>query len=55
MNIEEENLSYNEEIILIGNEELEEFQTVENDAKILETLAVKEDEPPSPESHEMAR
>ena len=55
MNIEEENLSYNEEITLRGNEELEEFQTVENDAKILETLAVKEDEPPSLESHEMAR
>ena len=55
MNIEEENFSYNEEITSRGNEELEEFQTIENDAKYLETLAVKEDEPPSSELHEMAR
>ena len=55
VNIEEENSSYNEEITSSGNEELEEFQIVENDANILETLAMKEDKPPSPESHEMAR
>ena len=48
MNIEEENLSYNEEITSRGNDELKEFQIVENDVKILETLAVKEDDPPPP-------
>ena len=48
----EENLSYNEEITSRGNEELDKFQLVENDAQILETLVVKEDEPTSPESHE---
>ena len=52
VNIEEENLRYNEEITSKDNEELEKFQTVENDAQILETLVVKEDEPTSPESHE---
>ena len=52
VNIKEENLRYNEEITLKDNEELEKFQIVENDAKILETLVVKEDEPTSPESHE---
>ena len=57
---EEENISYNEEITLIGNEEitsisneeLKKFQTVENDAQILKTLVVKEDKPTSSESHE---
>ena len=49
---EEENLSYNEEITSRGNEELEKIQTMENDAQILETLVVKEDESTSPESHE---
>ena len=49
---EEENLSYNEEITSRGNEELEKFQTVENDAQTLETLVVKEDELTSPKSHE---
>ena len=48
VNIEEENLRYNEEITSKDNEELEKFQTVENDAQILD---VKEDEPTSPESH----
>ena len=52
VNIEEENLRYNEEITSRGNEELEKFQTVENDAQILETFVVKEDESTSPESHE---
>ena len=52
VNIEEENFRYNEEITSKDNEELEKFQTVENDAQILETLVVKEDEPTSPESHE---
>ena len=51
VNIEEENLSYNEEITSRDNEELEKFQTMENDAQILETLVVK-DESTSPESHE---
>ena len=52
MNTEGENLSYNKEITSRGNEELEKFQTLENDAKNLETLVVKEDEPTSSESHE---
>ena len=52
VNIEEENLSYNEEITSRDNEELEKFQIVKNDAQIFETLDVKEDEPTSPESHE---
>ena len=52
VNIEEETLRHNEEITSRDNEELEKFQTMENDAQILETLVVKEDEPTSPESHE---
>ena len=52
VNKEEENSSYNEDIASRDNEELEKFQTMENDAQILETLAVKEDEPTSPESQE---
>ena len=32
---DEENLSYNEEITSRDNEELEKFQTMENDAQIL--------------------
>ena len=52
VNIEEENLRYNKEITSRDNEELEKFQTMENDAQILETLVVKEDEPTSPESYE---
>ena len=52
VNIEEENLSYNEEIISRDNEELEKFQIVDNEAQILETLVVKEDESTSLESHE---
>ena len=49
---DEENLIYNEEITSRGNEELKKFQIVENDAQILETLYVKEDELTSLESHE---
>ena len=52
VNIEEENLRYNEETTSKDNEELEKFQIVENDTQILETLVVKEDESTSPESHE---
>ena len=52
VNIEVENLRYNEDITSRDNEELENFETVENDAQILETLVVKEDGPTSPESHE---
>ena len=52
VNIEVENLRYNEEITSRDNEELENFETVENDEQILETLVVKEDGPTSPESHE---
>ena len=52
VNTKEEYLSYNEEITSRGNEELEKFQTVKNDAQTLETLAMKEDEPTSSESHE---
>ena len=50
VNKEAENLSYNEDITSRDNEELEKFQIVENDAQILETLVVKEDEPTSPKS-----
>ena len=52
MNTEEENWSYNEEITSRGNEELEEFQSVENDAQILETLVVNEEKSTSSKLHE---
>ena len=52
-NLEEENLSYNEEMTSRGNEELEKLQRVENDAENLKDLVAKEEkEPTSPESHE---
>ena len=53
VNLEEENLSYNEEITSRGNKELEKLQRVENDAETLKDLVAKEEkEPTSPESHE---
>ena len=53
---DEENLSYNEEIISRGNEELEKFQIVEIDVQILETLVAKEEkESTSPESYEKVK
>ena len=53
VNLEEENLSYNEEITSRGNKELEKLQRVENDAETLKDLVVKEEkEPTSPKSHE---
>ena len=53
MNKEEENSSYNEEITSRGNEELEKFQRVENDAQTSKDLVAKEEEDStSPESHE---
>ena len=52
VNKEEESLSYNEEITSRDNEELEKFQNVENDAQILETLVVNEEESTSSELHE---
>ena len=52
VNIEEETLRHNEEITSKDNEELGKFQTAKNDAQILETLVVKENEPTSLESHE---
>ena len=52
VNKEEESLSYNEEITSRDNEELEKFQNVENDAQILETLVVNEEELTSLELHE---
>ena len=53
VNKEEENLSYNEEIISRDNEELEKFQRVENDAQTLKNLVTMEEkELTSPESHE---
>ena len=52
VNKEKESLSYNEEITSRDNEELEKFQNVENDAQILETLVVNEEESTSPELHE---
>ena len=49
VNLEEENLSYNEEITSRGNKELEKLQRVENDAKTLKNLVTKEEkEPTSP-------
>ena len=50
--LSKENLSYNEEITSRGNEEHEKLQRVENDAQILGTLVVKEDELTFPKSHE---
>ena len=47
-----ESLSYNEEITSRDNEQLEKFQNVENDAHILETLVVNEEDSTSPELHE---
>ena len=53
VNKEEENLNYNEEITLRGNEELEKVQIVENDAQFSKDLVAKEeDESTSSESHE---
>ena len=53
VNLEEKNLSYNEEITSRGNKEIEKVQIVENDAKTLKDLVAKEEkEPTSPESHE---
>ena len=53
VNLEEENLSYNEEITLRGNKELKKLQTVENDVETLKDLVAKEEkEPTSPKSHE---
>ena len=43
VNKEEENLSYNEEITLRGNEELEKLQRVENDAETSKDLVAKEE------------
>ena len=43
MNLEEENLSYNEEITSRGNKELEKLQRVENDAETLKDLVAKEE------------
>ena len=43
VNLEEENLSYNEEITLRGNKELEKLQRVENDAETLKDLVAKEE------------
>ena len=53
VNLEEENLSYNEKITSRGNKELEKLQRVENDAETLKDLVAKEEkEQTSPESHE---
>ena len=53
VNLEEKNLSYNEEITSRGNKELEKLQRVENDAETLKDLVAKEEkELTSPESHE---
>ena len=43
VNTEEENWSYNEEITLRGNEELEKLQRVENDAETSKDLVAKEE------------
>ena len=52
MNKEEESLSNNEEITSRDNEELKKFQNLENDAQILETLVLNEEESTTPELHE---
>ena len=53
VNLEEENLSYNEEITSRGNKELKKLQRVENDVETLKDLVAKEEkESTSPESHE---
>ena len=52
VNIEEENLSYNEEITSGGNEEIEKFQRVENKANEWKALVSMEDESTSLELHE---
>ena len=53
VNLEEENLSYNEEFTSRGNKELEKLQRVENDVETLKDLVAKEEKKPtSPESHE---
>ena len=53
VNLEEENLSYNEEFTSRGNKELEKLQRVENDAETLKDLVAKEEKKlTSPESHE---
>ena len=53
--IEEEDLSYNEEITSSNDGELEKPQRVENDAQEWKTLVAKEDEPTSPESHDTTK
>ena len=57
VNTEEENWSYNEEITLRGNEELEKVQKVEDDdAKTSKDLVEKEEkELTSPESYEKVK
>ena len=55
MNIEKENLNYNEDINLRNIGELEKFKRVEDDTQELKDLVVKEDESTSSESHEMIR
>ena len=53
VNLEEENLNYNEEFTSRGNKELEKLQRVENDVETLKDLVEKEEKKPtSPESHE---
>ena len=56
VNTEEEDWSYNEEITLRGNEELEKLQRVENDVETLKDLVAKEEkESTSPESYEKVK
>ena len=55
VNKEETNLNYNEEITSRDDEKHEKFQKVENDAQILKTLVVKEEEPTCLEPHEKTK
>ena len=49
---EEGGLSYNKDITLRNNEELEKLIRGDDDAQDLKALVVMEDEPTSPESHD---
>ena len=53
--IEEEYLSYNEDIISRSKEELKKITREDDNAQDSKTLVVMEDEPTSPESHKMIK
>ena len=55
MNVEKEDLSYNEDITSRNNEELENLTRGDYDAQDLKALVVMEDDPTFPESHDMTK